>query len=49
LVEATGIIAGGSGQEIEVLVPKDKVAAVLEAVANSDSLALVPVNLSIGH
>ena len=49
LVEATGIIAGGSGQEIEVLVPKDKVAAVLEAVANSDSLALVPVNLSIGR
>ena len=49
LVEATGLIAGGTGQAIEVLVPKEKVAAVLESVANSDTLALVPVNLSIGR
>lgn len=49
LVEATGLIAGGAGQTIEVLVPKDKVAAVLESIANADSLALVPVNLSIGQ
>lgn len=47
VVEATGLMAGGKGQSVEILVPKDKVAAVLEAVANQDAIALVPVNVPL--
>ncbi|RNE56801.1 hypothetical protein [Cryobacterium tepidiphilum] len=44
VIERTGLMTGGSGQSVEILVPKDKVAAVLESVANEDAIALVPVN-----
>jgi len=44
VIERTGLMTGGSGQAVEILVPKGKVAAVLESVANKDAIALVPVN-----
>lgn len=44
IVEASGIISTEAGRSVEILVPKAKVAAVLEAIARGDSLAVVPVN-----
>jgi len=48
LIEAQSLIADGRGQSVEILVPKTKVAAVLESIANEDSVALIPVNEGIG-
>ena len=44
LVEPTGLVAGGGIRTLEILVPKDAVAAVLESIANRDAIAVVPVN-----
>jgi hypothetical protein len=41
----TGIVVDSSDATVEILVPKDAVAKVLEALANSDSLSLVPSSL----
>lgn len=48
ILEPTGLIQSGGGRSVEVLVPKDKVAAVLEAIANEDAISLVAVNTPIG-
>ncbi len=48
LIEARSLIADGRGQSVEILVPKTKVAAVLESIANEDSVALIPVHEGIG-
>lgn len=48
LIETRSLIADGRGQSVEILVPKTKVAAVLESIANEDSVALIPVHESIG-
>lgn len=48
ILEPTGLIQSGGGRAVEVLVPKDKVAAVLEAIANDDALSIVAVNSPIG-
>ena len=48
IVESTGLITADGGQSLEILVPKGKVAAVLEAIANGDSIAVVPVNTALG-
>lgn len=47
VIEKTGLMTGGSGQSVEILVPREKVAAVLESVANEDAIALVPVNVPL--
>lgn len=47
VIEKTGLMSGGSGQSVEILVPREKVAAVLESVANKDAIALVPVNVPL--
>ena len=44
LVEPTGLSVGTGIRSVELLVPKDNVAEVLESVANRDALAVVPVN-----
>ncbi|MGO4692515.1 hypothetical protein [Glaciibacter sp. 2TAF33] len=49
VIESTGLIADGTGQSVEILVPKAKVATVLEAIANQDAIALVPVNAPLGN
>ncbi|PWC07395.1 SAF domain-containing protein [Mycetocola zhujimingii] len=41
VVEQQGLVAAG-GQDVEVLVPKGKVAAVLAAVAGGDAISVVP-------
>ncbi|TFD31145.1 hypothetical protein [Cryobacterium cryoconiti] len=44
LVEPTGLTVGTGIRSLELLVPKDNVAEVLESIANRDALAVVPVN-----
>jgi len=48
ILEPSGLIQSDGGRSVEVSVPKDKVAAVLEAVANDDAISLVAVNSPIG-
>jgi len=48
VVEPTGLIAADGAESVEVLVPKEKIAAVLESIADGDSLAIVPVNSALG-
>jgi hypothetical protein len=45
LVTSQSIVAGGETTAVEILVPKSKVARILEAVANDDSLSIVPANI----
>jgi hypothetical protein len=45
LVKPSGIVVDESSGSVEILVPKDTVARVLEAVADSDALSLVPTSL----
>jgi len=49
LVEPVGFMAADSGMSVEILVPKAKIAAVLESVANGDAIAIVPVNIALGE
>lgn len=48
VVEASGLIAE-RGQGVEVLVPRERVARVLEALANGDAIALVPASIPVGR
>jgi hypothetical protein len=48
LVEPTGLVAASGIRSLEILVPKGKVAAVIESVANQDAIAVVPVNVPLG-
>ena len=45
VIEADGIIAGATAVNVELLVPRARTARILEAIANSDALSLVPVAL----
>jgi hypothetical protein len=45
LLKPTGIVVDASSGSVEVLVPKETVARVLEAIANQDALSLVPASL----
>ncbi|MET0724745.1 MAG: hypothetical protein ABWY36_00240 [Leifsonia sp.] len=42
VAEADGLIRSDTGQSVEVLVPRAKVAVLLEAVANEDAVSVVP-------
>lgn len=48
LVETSTIVSGGEVTGIEVLVPRTRIAAVLEAVANEASMSIVAATLPIG-
>jgi hypothetical protein len=48
LIESEGLVTSGDAVAIELLVPRTRIARVLEAVANSDALSVVPVSLPIG-
>ena len=45
VVSAAGVIADRTRQSVELLVPRSKTAAVLEAIANADALSLVPSSI----
>ena len=46
VIETDGI-AGSGAVSVELLVPRSRTARMLEALANSDALSLVPVNLPV--
>ncbi len=48
VVESSGLIAERGGG-VEVLVPRGRIARVLEAVANGDAISLVPVSIPAGR
>lgn len=48
IVDQASLIATDGAQSLEILVPKGKVAAVLESAANEDAVAVVPVNTAVG-
>ncbi len=47
VIEAEGLVTSGEVTTLEVLVPRTRIARVLEAVANADALSVVPVSLPI--
>lgn len=47
VIEDEGLVASGEATTLEILVPRARIARVLEAVANSDALSVVPVALPI--
>jgi hypothetical protein len=47
IIESEGLVASGDVTTIELLVPRLKVARVLEAVANVDALSVVPTSLPL--
>lgn len=49
ILESGTLIGSSDGQAVEILVPKAKVAPVLESIANGDAIAVVPVNARLGE
>ena len=47
LVESDSIVSGGGSTAVEVLVPKPRIARVLEAAANSDAVSIVPAGVPV--
>lgn len=47
VITAEGVIADRSEQSVELLVPRTKTAAVLEAIANAAALSLVPSSIPV--
>lgn len=47
VVEDDGIVSAGEGPSVEVLVPRSRVARLLQAIANGDSLAVVPAGIPL--
>jgi hypothetical protein len=45
LVEDSGLVVDNRAMSVEVLVPRDRVARVLEALANDDAVSVVPASL----
>ena len=45
VIEGDGIMVDAAAATVEVLVPRTRIARVLEALANADALSLVPVSL----
>lgn len=48
VVEETGMVAGVAAREVELLVPREDLAAVLAALGNGDALSLVPLAVTAG-
>lgn len=48
VLEEDAMIAGGGSSTVEVLVPRIRVARLLQAIANGDALAAVPAGLPLG-
>lgn len=48
LVEQKGLVTTNAGPSVELLVPREDVAAVLEAVATGAAMSVVPVDLPLG-
>ena len=44
-LESEGLVASGDSSSLELLVPRSKIARVLEAIANEDALSVIPASL----
>lgn len=44
-----GLVAGAEAARVELLVPRRDVARILDALANGDALAAVPISLAVGR
>jgi hypothetical protein len=49
VVEPDGIVSPGEGRSVEVLIPRSRIARVLQAVAASDELAVVPAGIPLAR
>lgn len=49
VLESKGFISDGRGHAVELLVPRDRIARVLEAVADGDAISLVPVSIPVSR
>jgi hypothetical protein len=47
VVEPDGIVSAADGQSVEVLVPRSRIARLLQAIANDDALAVVPAGIPL--
>ncbi len=47
VLEDDGLIVDGTAAGVEVLVPRARIASVLEGIANDDSMSLVPVTMPV--
>ncbi len=47
VLESKGLINDSRGQVVELLVPRERIARVLEAVADGDAISLVPVSIPV--
>ena len=47
VIRQEGIISNSGRQSVEILVPRTRTAALLEALANSDSISLVPTGIPV--
>ena len=48
VVDDEGIVAASDGDAVEVLVPRSRIARLLQAIANGDALAVVPAGIPLG-
>lgn len=46
-IESEGLVASGDVSSLELLVPRSKIARVLEAIANEDALSAVPASIPV--
>ena len=49
VVDDEGIVAASDGDAVEILVPRSRVARLLQAIANGDALAVVPAGIPLGE
>lgn len=49
IIESTGLVRDARGHVVELLVPRDKIARVLEAVADGATITLVPVSIPVSR
>lgn len=45
VLDSSGIIANDRGRAVELLIPRDRIARVLEAIADESAVSLVPVSI----
>jgi flagella basal body P-ring formation protein FlgA len=47
VIAPDGMVSAKNGDSVEVLVPRSRIARVLQAIANQDAISLVPANLPV--
>jgi hypothetical protein len=47
VIASDGMVSARDGDSVELLVPRNRIARVLQAIANEDALSLVPASLPV--